>query len=210
MNGRCVRGLGFALAGVLVGCASGGDKDSGGADAAVTCETDFTHLATAERVSLRDDVMPIFGLSCTMSSCHGGDTPAAKLYLGVRCVYDENSPHRCTFPDSLDGAPWPPDTMPLTAEGMDRVYSDLLAASGTAPSVPRVTPGDPAASFLVDKIRGTHNNRGYDCVSSSPVEFGPCGSAMPFGTSGLCGADTFDSTSFNTIAAWVLQGARNE
>lgn len=210
MNGPLVRGLGIALAGLLVGCDSGGGGASGGADAAIPCETDFIRLASAEHVSLRDDVMPIFGLSCTMSSCHGGDTPAAKLYLGVRCVYDESSPHRCTFPDTPDAAPWPPGAMPLTPEVVDRVYESLLAASDTALNVPRVAPGDPGASFLVDKISGTHNDRGYDCASSGAVDFGPCGAAMPFGTSGLCDLGGPTSSQFNTIAAWVLQGARNE
>jgi hypothetical protein len=208
MIGPPTRGLDLALAILLAGCASAGGNASGKADAAVPCETDFSRLATAERVSLRDDVLPIFGLNCAMSSCHGGDAPAAKLYLGVRCVYDESSPHRCTFPDSPPQSP--PDAMPLTPEIVDRVYQDLLVASGTAPNVPRVTPGDPDTSFLVDKIGGTHNNRGYDCVSSSSAEFGPCGAAMPFGSSGFCQFDGFGASSFNTIAAWVLQGARNE
>jgi hypothetical protein len=209
MNGLHMCGLGATLAGLLVGCASGGGRNSGGADAAIRCETDFTHLATAEHMSLRDDVMPIFGLSCTMSSCHGGDTPAAGLYLGVRCAYDENSPHHCAFVDAPDPTASPPDLRPLTPEVVARVYVDLLATSKTAPAVQRITPRDPGASFLVDKIAGTHDDRGYDCtaVASSGVG-GPCGSAMPFGSSGLC--DVGLQESFNTIAAWVLQGAHED
>lgn len=207
MNGLSAHGLGLALATLLLGCASGtGGKASGRADGAITCETDFSRLATTERMSLRDDVMPIFGLQCAMSSCHGSDTPAAKLYLGPRCVYDENSAHRCTFPDTPDGA----GAMPLTADIVDRVYQDLLATSSTVANLSRVKPGDPNASFLIDKIGDTHNNRGYDCVSANSVDFGPCGAAMPFGTPGFCQFDTFGASSFNTIAAWVLQGAKNE
>ena len=209
MNGPHARGLGVALAGLQVGCAT----DTGALPRAdggtVRCETDFTRLAAAEHVSLRDDVMPIFGLSCAMSFCHGNDKPPAKLYLGVRCVFDENSPHRCTFPDE-PGAASQPDVAPLTPEIVDRVYQGLLAASNTAPEVQLVTPGDPDASFLVDKLLGTHNDRGYDCASSGPVELGPCGAAMPFGSPGFCAFDGFESSTFNTIAAWVLQGAGTE
>jgi hypothetical protein len=207
MNGPFARGLGVTLLGLLVGCASSGG--AAGDDGGVRCETDLTRLATAERVSLRDDVMPIFGLSCTMSSCHGGDEPPAKLYLGVRCAYDENSAHRCTFPDE-PGTAAQPDVAPLTPEVVDRVYQGLLTASSTAPAVPLVAPGDPGASFLVDKLRGTHNVRGYDCVSLRPEEMvGACGRAMPFGSS-LCDLGSSGASQFNTIVAWVVQGARNE
>jgi hypothetical protein len=210
MNGPIALGLRGALAALVVGCASGDDAPSGGGDGGVRCETDFTRLATAEHVSLRDDVMPIFGLSCTMSSCHGVDESAANLYLGPRCVYDESSPHRCTFPDSPDAAPWPPGAMPLTAEVLDAVYQGLLASSNTAPAVQLVAPRDPGASFLVDKLRGTHNLRGYDCVSLRPEEMvGPCGRAMPFGSS-LCEFGSSGASQFNTIVAWVLQGAQEE
>jgi hypothetical protein len=179
MNGPLARGLCVALTGLLVGCASGGSgaaPDEGG----VRCETDFTRLGSAERVSLRDDVMPIFGSMCAARFCHSGDNPTANLYLGE----------------------------PVTADIVDRVYQGLLAASTTAPAVPLVTPGDPDASFLVDKLRGTHNSRGYDCISNRADEFiGPCGRAMPHGSS-LC--ELGSASQFNTIAAWVVQGARNE
>jgi hypothetical protein len=198
------------LTGLLVGCASDGGGNASGEDGGVQCETDFPRLATAKRVSLRDDVMPIFGLSCTMSSCHGGEEPPAKLYLGVRCAYDETSPHRCTFPDA-PGQSTNPEAMPLTPEVVDRVYPGLLASSRTAPTVPLVSSGDPSASFLVDKLRGTHNARGYDCVSFGSDETdGPCGRAMPLGSSSLCDLGSSGASQFNTIVAWVLQGARDD
>jgi hypothetical protein len=171
---------------------------------------DFTRLATAEHVTFRDDVMPILGLQCTQSSCHVGDAPAAKLYLGVRCVYDQKSPHHCTFVDAPDPAS-STGVMPLTADIVERVYQGLLAPSNTAPEVQRVTPGDPRASFLIDKIGGTHDDRGYDCVALGSMGVGgPCGSAMPFGSSGLCDLGDQGPPAFDTIAAWVLQGARDD
>ena len=66
--------------------------------------------------------------------------------------------------------------------------AELLLESEEAP-MPRVTPGDPEASYLVHKLRGTH------------LEVGGSGSRMPQG-----GGAVSDAT-LAMIERWVRQGA---
>jgi hypothetical protein len=213
MNLSLARRLPLGVGCLLVACGGDGTGKRAAADGgaeAVLCDTDFTRVQGAARVSLRDDVMPVFGLSCVTNSCHLGApaTSAAHLYLGVRCKYDPGS-LQCVFPDAPDADPGKPQPLPQSI--VDAVHEALLAPSVTAPAVWRVTPGDPGASFLVDKLAGTHNDRGYDCARAAqgdPRE-GPCGAAMPLGGGTLCLAGERGRKRFDTVVAWIAQGAPN-
>ena len=201
----------LGVAGLLVACggrenrAPEADADAGNTPR--VCDTDFTRFENTPRASFRDDVMPVFGLMCTLSSCHSGETPAAHLYLGVRCQYDPNARLSCKFPDASD----PDNTFqPLTQTVLDSVRAALLSASVTAPAVARVVPGKPGASFLVDKIAGTQGDRGYDCTAppSAGTSSDPCGMSMPFGSDPLC--ITGDAARFDAVVTWIAQGARDD
>ena len=198
------------VAGLLIACGGRENRapvaDAG--DAPLLCDTDFTRFEHVPRVSFRDDVMPVFGLMCAVSSCHTGGTPAAHLYLGVHCQYDAKARQSCRFVDVPD----PNGTyQPLTESVLDSVRAALLSPSVTAPAVARVVPGNPGASFLVDKIAGTQGDRGYDCTAAqSPgVSNQPCGVTMPFGSDPLCMIAS-DTSRFDAVVTWIAQGARDD
>ena len=90
--------------------------------------------------------------------------------------------------------------------GLKTVRDSLLAPSETVvgSSLPRVTPFDPTKSFVLDKVTGTENDRGYRCQSQDASEPLPCGGPMPKGGSSLC---VQSSDSALAIAQWIRQGA---
>jgi mono/diheme cytochrome c family protein len=69
-----------------------------------------------------------------------------------------------------------------------KTRDELLEESDGAP-IPRVTPGDPEASYIVHKLRGTH------------LEVGGSGSLMPQG------ATSVSEELLALVERWVLQGA---
>jgi len=69
-----------------------------------------------------------------------------------------------------------------------KTRAELLEDSNGA-SIPRVTPGDPEASYIVHKLRGTH------------LEVGGSGSLMPQG------ATSVSEELLALVERWVLQGA---
>jgi len=69
-----------------------------------------------------------------------------------------------------------------------KTRDELLQDSEGAP-LPRVTPGDPEASYLVHKLRGTH------------LEVGGSGSQMPQGGVGV------SQDLLALVERWILQGA---
>src|SRR5512139_255160 len=96
--------LGLSLL-VVGGCSSdsGGSNngnqtgaDGGGGGSGAGCDTTYANVPT-EPVSLKTDLMPVFGLSCVARQCHNGDDKKADLYLGVKCDYNKDDPHfKCT------------------------------------------------------------------------------------------------------------------
>lgn len=128
---------------------SGGSAGSGGSGGS----------AGGQAVSLANDVMPIFQVSCGISgSCHGDATSSQEnLYLAP----------------PLSGGP-------ATAADAKAVYAFLVAKSQEAPTVARVVPGDPAGSFLMAKIDGTQAT-GFTCVAP----YATCGASMPQSSSQL-------------------------
>jgi len=59
------------------------------------------------------------------------------------------------------------------------------------PALVRVAPGDPEASYLLHKVRGTH------------LDFGGVGVQMPFGQTPISKQDQ------DLIRQWIAQGAKN-
>lgn len=169
--------------------AGGSGGDNGGDDG---CNTDYSRLAGGDPVSLQDDLMPVFGLSCTQSQCHNDQHRKAQLYLGPRCQFEDGA---CQFIDT-----------PLTQADLDEVHQNLLAESTTVAGVQRVDPGNADGSFLLQKLAGIHNDQGHACTPQD-ANATECGDEMPPGQA-LCdqrnGQDRFD-----LFVRWVLQGAQN-
>jgi hypothetical protein len=195
------------------GTSAGGNDDAGGVPRGpvIACNTDYARYQgdAGRMVSLRSDVMPVFGLSCTVSDCHNSHDKKSGLDLGWRCAYDAVK-RACIFPAVED--PNTPSTnppKPLTEEVVNAVYASLLADSATASGVKQVVPGDPSRSFLLDKLAGTQNERGYTCTNQDPsreVNPVPCGDTMPQGADPTCEGSP---ASFELIVRWITQGARN-
>lgn len=115
--------------------------------------------------SFARDVMPIFRTSCAFSSCHGESSGAANGIV-------------------------------LAGSDAPAVRQALLATKATSlPTMPLVTPGDTAKSFLLRKIDGTQ------CALDAQCEGRSCGESMPQGE-GLLPVATRD-----VIRRWILQGA---
>lgn len=70
-------------------------------------------------------------------------------------------------------------------------HAALLAASTEAPAMPRVTPGDPARSYLIHKLKGTH------------LEAGGSGTRMPMNDP----PRPLDETQLSLFVRWVESGA---
>jgi hypothetical protein len=167
-------------------------------------------------VSFKNDIMPIFGLSCTASDCHKDPDRKAGLYLGVRCKYDPAT-KVCSFPavpDTSGTSTNPP--APLTDQVLADVYASLLepAKTVTTGDVMRVAPGSLSRSFLIDSLMGTTNDRGYTCTNQDPSHEAnpqPCGDSMPLNNPPECSAagSTPPRLSFLLIARWIAEGAPN-
>jgi hypothetical protein len=149
--------------------------------------------------------MPIFGGSCIFSSCHDQSSKKAGLVLGDPksfgldggSCFDTSAKWGCRIPEPID---------PVL---LREVRDSLLAPSTTvkSPVVPRVTPGDPTESFLLDKVTGTQNDRGYtQCQNQDPrgVSADTCGDVMPLGNADFCAARP---DKVIAIAQWIRDGA---
>ena len=147
------------------------------------CSGDYSELP-ASGVSLEHDLIPIFVASCTFSSCHDPSAKKAGLVLGDPKV-------------------------PIDSALLREVRDSLLAQSTTvkSPVVPRVTPGDPTTSFLLDKVTATQNDRGYaQCENQDPrgSSANTCGDAMPLSDAAFC---TTNPNKVIAIAQWIRDGA---
>jgi hypothetical protein len=180
-----------------------------------TCAT--TNLAgytpNAAQVSFTTDLLPMFGLSCVTSDCHNSadNAPRAMLKLGHKCAYDMNAKWKCTFPaapadpNDLAGMPAPDDMATATA-----IYQNLVMAPATTVNggtVMRVKPGDPNNSFLMLKLAGMENARGFMCTNQDPSHGSgaPCGDSMPLGADKWCDGST--RAKFDAIGQWIANGA---
>lgn len=208
--------LGLALAWGAVACSSDAKTipgGAGGASGAASCDAiDYASYKTGATPSFRTDIMPIFGLSCTASSCHNTQIKKAGLDLGVRCKYDLTT-LKCVFPDAVDPMDQSADPYsPLTATVLAATRTSLMAPAKTvtSASIPRVLPGDPEHSFLVQKVTDKQNAEGYTCTNADPSNSTvqpplACGDLMPLGATPLC--EGTQRPNFDLIARWIAQGA---
>ncbi len=167
-------------------------------------------MGTGPAVSFRNDILPIFGLSCVTSDCHNPRDAKAGLNLGYKCLYDANAKWKCTFP--ADANPDPTVAQRDDEATVAAVYESLLGLSVTitSPRFFRVKPVDPENSFLVLKLADQQNSRGYTCANADPsheTNPPPCGVSMPQGGDPLCSGA--NRARFDAIVAWIAQGAPN-
>lgn len=160
-------------------------------------------------VSFRSEVMPILSFGCTGARpCHNTDDREADLFLGPRCKFNATT-KGCDF--ALDAASAVPG---VQEERTDALVAEVLANLVNIPSttfsqLDRVLPGDPAGSFLIEKVTATHNPEGRTgCDKQSTKAIGPCGDAMPPVGGALC-TQPGGSDRVNLIARWIAQGAAN-
>lgn len=220
MAARSIALFSIALSGVLpLACSgrdpgspagTGGGAGAGGAGAQGTGgdggKCAVTPSAGAPAVFFRSDVMPIFGFSCAGSQCHSGTRPKAGLSLGPRC---DPMGTDCVWP-SQPNTDNPSAPQPITEGDFQNVYDALMAPSVTAPAVKRVVPGKPEASFLVDKIAGTQNDKGYACTNTgNDPTVGVCGDHMPQTVGPLCSTGKTGPDRVAAIVNWIAQGAAN-
>jgi hypothetical protein len=172
---------------------------------------DYATYGTGETISFRDDILPMLGLSCVASDCHGAyeASPKAGLNLGYKCAYDINAKWLCTFPTVPDPDKTKPQPdLPIAND----VYASLMELSTTdyGEMVVRVKAGDPANSFLVLKLADQQNSKGYACTNqdasheSNPP---PCGVSMPQNQDLYCQGSY--RPRFDAIARWIANGAPN-
>ncbi|MEZ4370915.1 MAG: hypothetical protein AB7K71_14890 [Polyangiaceae bacterium] len=144
---------------------------------AVCPEFDYSSFdGQAPPVSFSADIQPIFAQNCTETGCHGNPaTPASGLFLSPA-----------------------PDDPAFPADATTRaliVDTYLVAPARTTPDKARVAPGEPARSFLMDKLDGSHACIDVSCPGNN------CGQRMPRGH------DQLPAEQRDTIRRWIAQGA---
>lgn len=194
--------LGLLSAVNLLGCSSSSGDGSPGTTGGCV---DLSQLPTTPTISFVGDLMPIFGLSCIASSCHDTGAHKADLILGDPSAcgkpscYDPTAKWKYSFPSP------PPDSL------VTQVLTNLVnVASKTESAVMRVKPGDPANSFIMDKLLGQENSKTYSAPcqnQDTSKSTTPCGADMPLQSPSLC-SDPEDAAKVQAIAQWIQQGAQ--
>ncbi len=179
-------GIGVAA---LVGLVSGGCGDStgtGGTGGGGTCGQlgkdgcfDASCVKAGPTRSFKNDVLPIFELSCSLSaSCHGNPS-SPTTGLGYQVYLGEVNPK-------------------TTPSDVNKILGLIVGkASPTATNLNIVEPGKPEASFLMMKMDGAI------ACSSATCAFNNCGTVMPQGSMPL----PLDTR--NIVRDWIKQGASN-
>lgn len=130
-----------------------------------------TDLA-APVVSFKTDVMPVLNANCASASCHGiADGPQGGLFLGAQ-----------------------------QKKGADAaaVYQKLVGPmAGQLSTMPYVTPGDPAKSYLMHKVDGDQ------CQFETACANGDCAHTMPYDRP--LAVETRD-----ILRRWIAQGASDQ
>lgn len=117
-----------------------------------------------------------------MPSAHAADTPVS-FKTQVQPIFDS----QCVF-CHVTGA----ENGGLNLGRRDS-HASLMAPSTQAP-MPRVTPGEPAKSYLLHKLKGTH------------LDAGGSGTAMPM----YDPPKPFPAEQLQLIERWVREGARKD
>jgi hypothetical protein len=183
-------------------------EDSGVDDAACAAYASDADLARPV-VSFAADLLPLFLQSCGLSaSCHSHDdfvAPSPRpwgaplVYLG--CVRNDPTALPCDTPNS----------------GPD-VYRALVGLPDGGPeagpeqpveiaSMPFVTPGNPARSYLMHKLDGDLCT--LSCIPANPLIVGVEGMAPWCGGQEPYHEGPLSQPSRDLVRRWIAQGARN-
>lgn len=133
-------------------------------------------------------LVPI-ALALALASC-GGDPPAAAppTWAQVQAIFAP----RCSFATCHGGVA---GSLTLTGPGG---YAALVGApSFQVPRLARVTPGDPAGSYLMIKLESRMSSVG-ECAAAPRT----CGVSMPQGE------DALTPELLAVVRAWIAAGAR--
>ena len=136
------------------GGTTGGSGGSSGGDGAACPTFNYTNYNPTMSPTLRNDIQPIFTISCALaSSCHqNGSSHHPNLGLSL---------------SQLDGGK--PSDMILNGI-LDELKKPSVEVAGRAIAVS----GKPEDSYLVNKIEGTNNCSGFTCMGPDK-----CGIQMP-------------------------------
>jgi hypothetical protein len=125
-------------------------------------------------VTFKTDMMKLFNNDCGAAPCHGTNAGlTGPLFLGAE-----------------------------TAMGSDAsaVYANLVGPKSTElTSMPYVTPGDPAHSYIMHKLDGDQCQYNAQCVGGSCLAIMPNGLGHPLPTA-----------TRDTVRRWIAQGAQND
>ena len=136
-------------------------------------------------------------LAAGLAGCFAGprvgervDAGPVDPVVGFRALQDAVFTPTCAVSQCHAGAPPPRAPMSLEPE---QAYASLVdAPSFEAPALSRVTPGAPARSYLLFKLRGT------------AASVGGTGTRMPLGK------DMLSDSMIQAIESWVARGAPND
>ncbi|MBM4359106.1 MAG: hypothetical protein FJ096_13455 [Deltaproteobacteria bacterium] len=145
--------LGVALVAACSGSETGGDATTSTGSGTPSGCLDYVDAKTG--VSFKDDVIPIFQLSCNFSACHGStsSSPQEGLALGLG------------------------NSDPMSDAEIKEVYDGLVGVDASRSSLPLVTKGDPGKSWLLAKVSYS-SFASCDAVKNACSAKG-CGSRMP-------------------------------
>jgi hypothetical protein len=141
-------------------------------------------------VSFKNDVMPIFHQSCTISSsCHGQmmNSAEANLYLGNNFMEGDN-----------------------TSATIAATYAGLVGVKSVEkPAMNLVTAKDPANSYLFHKVNDDQATLNGLACSGGMCPAGDCDMTMVCGIPMPKSGTTLMSADLATINNWITQGALN-
>jgi hypothetical protein len=141
--------------------------------------------------SFANDVIPVFEMSCTLSSvCHGqqNNTAEESLYLG--------------------------DNMTNTPTTITAAYNTMVNVTAKEnPQMKIVKPGDPANSYLWNKVSLSQDDLntklGAQCKMAAMMCTPTCSASMPCGATMPYLSSTLDPKFQCTIQNWIQNGAKN-
>jgi len=140
------------------GGAGGSTGGTGGAqgDSGPCPKFDYTNYAPTTSPTLKNDIQPIFGISCALSSsCH--------MANGIH--------HPTLGPSSFGG-----DGGKLSDAELQTILTELNKPSAEVAARNLAVSGKPEDSYLMNKIEGTNNCSGFVCMGPDK-----CGTPMPDG-----------------------------
>lgn len=157
----------------------------GGSDDTATSTTtgggsgciDFASAPTG--VSFAKDVIPIFQTSCNFGACHGSDSSSPQENLALGKGKGET----------------------MSASEITEIRDAIVGAASERSSLPMVTAGDPASSWLLLKM--VYSNFGACQAIADTCEASGCGSRMPLNSPAI------EQASIDAIAGWIKDGAKD-